>query len=504
MTGFKASPQQGAAIDWAENGTGNGVLIAVAGAGKTTTILKMAEAAQKRTAIVAYNKAIAVEIEGKIEKMGLRKVKAGTVHSFGMKAVGRAFKVKVNASKVANIFDRLRLASEFRSPVVKLVGIAKNHGVGVLEENDSRTWADLVDHYNVDFPVAQDKPRWQGMMQLIELSQQVLAESNKDTKTIDFDDMVYFPLLFDLELDTYDFVYLDEAQDTNATRRALVKRMVEKRGRFCAVGDPAQAIYGFTGADSDALQLIQQEFAARELPLTVSFRCPKAVVEVARNWVSHIEAHDGAAEGSYNYIEYDEFLSRNLENTDAVLCRKNAPLLTLAYSLIKRGVACKVEGKDIGYGLIKLVKKWKTPKVVGELIDKVSEYEAREVARVTREGKEHLVGQIEDQCACVVSLCNMMSDDAPIKDLVKMIEDIFDTEGSKKGQLLTLASIHRSKGREWQRVYWLGREAYQPSPYARRDWQLRQEDNLCYVAATRAMSELIEVEAPTSKKESGS
>lgn len=501
MTAFVPSPQQEAAIDWAANGTGNAILVAVAGAGKTTTILRMAEAAKKRTAIVAYNKAIATEIGDKIEDMGLRKVRAGTVHSFGMKAVRDAFdRVKVNASKVPNTFDLLKLPGEFRSPVVKLVGIAKNHGVGVLEPDDFQVWADLVDHYNVDFPVTKDQERWKCLRHFIEMSQQVLAKSNKSTKVIDFDDMVYYPLLFDLELDTYDFVFLDEAQDTNATRRALVKRMVGKCGRFCAVGDPAQAIYGFTGADSDALGLIQQEFGARQLPLTVSFRCPKAVVEVARNWVDHIQYHADAPEGYYDFIEYEELTSRKLEDTDVVLCRKTAPLLSLAYSFIRRGVPCKVEGKDIGYGLIKLVKKWSTPKIISELRDRVSAYEASEVARVQREKKEHLIGHIEDQCACVFALCDMLSEDAPIKDLVRMIEDIFDTSGSTKGDLLTLATIHRSKGREWSRVYWLGRDAYQPSPYAKKEWELRQEDNLCYVAATRSMSSLIEVAAPRKSK----
>jgi superfamily I DNA/RNA helicase len=58
---------------------------------------------------------------------------------------------------------------------------------------------------------------------------------------------------------------------------------------------------------------------------------------------------------------------------------------------------------------------------------------------------------------------------------------------------LTLSSIHKSKGREWRRVFWLGMAAFQPSKYARKDWQIVQERNLQYVAGTRAMAELVHV-----------
>ena len=62
---------------------------------------------------------------------------------------------------------------------------------------------------------------------------------------------------------------------------------------------------------------------------------------------------------------------------------------------------------------------------------------------------------------------------------------------------LVLSTVHRSKGREWTRVYALGRSKYMPSPYAKKPWQIEQESNLEYVLITRAMSELIDVPAPS-------
>jgi superfamily I DNA/RNA helicase len=72
-----------------------------------------------------------------------------------------------------------------------------------------------------------------------------------------------------------------------------------------------------------------------------------------------------------------------------------------------------------------------------------------------------------------------------------------DRDGSESRiPTLTLCTIHRSKGREWQRVYLIGRNRYMPSSYARLDWELEQERNLMYVAVTRSKGELVEVRVP--------
>ena len=72
-----------------------------------------------------------------------------------------------------------------------------------------------------------------------------------------------------------------------------------------------------------------------------------------------------------------------------------------------------------------------------------------------------------------------------------------DTPDGSQSPVLTLSTVHKSKGREWDRVFILGRSKYMPSPYAKQEWQQAQETNLEYVAITRAMRELIDVEMPS-------
>ena len=86
---------------------------------------------------------------------------------------------------------------------------------------------------------------------------------------------------------------------------------------------------------------------------------------------------------------------------------------------------------------------------------------------------------------------------ATVAELRGLVESMFADNVSESG-MITLCSVHKAKGLEWNRVYVLGRETLMPSKFARQAWQIEQEINLIYVAVTRAMTELIEADAPPS------
>ncbi len=80
-----------------------------------------------------------------------------------------------------------------------------------------------------------------------------------------------------------------------------------------------------------------------------------------------------------------------------------------------------------------------------------------------------------------------------VSDVVAYIDQLF---ADNVTGMITLSTIHKSKGREWKRVYWLDRIGTCPSPYAKQAWEKGQEINLQYVAATRAMETLIDLLPP--------
>jgi superfamily I DNA/RNA helicase len=313
---------------------------------------------------------------------------------------------------------------------------------------------------------------------------------------IDFDDMILAPLVFRARFWPKDWVLVDESQDTNPARRALALAMLKpKTGRMIFVGDPAQAIYGFTGADSDSMNQLAQATNAKMLPLNVTRRCPKAVVEQAQRLVPDFVAHEDAPMGVVRAIEYDALVTEGLSKTDAILCRNTAPLVQTAYMLISNGIACRVEGREIGSGLIKLACRWKL-KTLDKLLIKLEDYQARQTAKFMSRDQEDRIQGLVDQLDClriIINRCQAQNKHS-IDDLVKDIEAMFgNTPDGQQPPVLTLSTGHKSKGREFARVYLLDMQKYCPSPYAKKDWQLVQERNLEYVMITRAMRELIYV-----------
>jgi superfamily I DNA/RNA helicase len=184
--------------------------------------------------------------------------------------------------------------------------------------------------------------------------------------------------------------------------------------------------------------------------------------------------------------------------TDAILCRNTKPLVEAAYALIKRGVACHVEGREIGAGLIKLVSRWKV-KTLPALRTKLEDHATKQCAKLIAKGKETQAANLMDRIETVYVIMDSQPPMSTVEELRDRIRRMFKDGEDEDKPTLTLATVHKSKGREWDRVFVLGRNAYMPSPFARQEWQQQQERNLIYVAYTRAKSELVLVSAAAPK-----
>jgi DNA helicase-2/ATP-dependent DNA helicase PcrA len=95
----------------------------------------------------------------------------------------------------------------------------------------------------------------------------------------------------------------------------------------------------------------------------------------------------------------------------------------------------------------------------------------------------------------------LISDNLPVDGSIDLIVDKLNNMFDDHAKTVKLSTIHKSKGKEWNRVFWYGLNRYQPSPFARQEWQLEAEENLCYVAATRSKDTLVFVDAPTKEEE---
>ena len=498
------SPQQDAFLNWCIDGSGSLVLEAKAGTGKSTTLLFGAAIIPGQVAMLAYNKKIGDELKSRLADAGVpyTKAQAGTVHSFAFSAWRKAQpKVRVYDKKLADMIEAAQLDDMLRAhagEIVKLVSLAKQSAFGLVPGkaiDDVNAYRDLADHFDVFDPDdnATDETIDAVIKAAIHFFKKSIDRDHLDV--IDFEDMIFLPLYYKARFWQFDVVMIDEAQDTNELRRALVRAILKKGGRVIAVGDRHQAIYGFTGADADSLDLIAADFNADHLPLNVTYRCPQAVVKFAQTWVKDIMAHDSAPEGVVSSISHEDFLKLgNLKGGDAVLCRVTKPLVSLAMTCIRNKIACKIEGRDIAAKITKTLKRWKV-KSLDSLETKLEIYFERERTKFLAKKQENRVAELEDlveTCKVIIDHCRQ-NNMHTVEQAVAYTESLF---ADGVDNILTLSTIHKSKGREWRRVFWLDRAGTCPSRWARQAWQQQQERNLQYVAATRAMHELCDLIAP--------
>lgn len=493
------SEYQNALFRFGTDTTLNGVVVAVAGSGKTTAIEEFARRLPSTLAIkyLVFNKRNADEAAGRMPV----NVEASTFHSACMSPLRRRLgRIKVDADKcrwiLKDMQDKEHILNEgefnrFARSVCKLVGMAKNSG---FDTNigpsiaDEGAWQDVVDYHTIEVDGGRDADPDATNARLIELAQMVLERSNEQLWRIDFDDMLYLIVKLNVAMPTYDVVCVDEAQDTNSIQRVILKKMVG-RGRLIAVGDPRQAIYGFRGATADAMDIIQRDFNCTVLPLSINYRCSAAVVEAAKAFCPQLEARPDAPAGSVLALAelgIDEFGAG-----DAVLCRTTVPIIQLAMRLISHRIPCVVLGRDIGAALSELVTRLRRSdgaSTVGEFIDALDNYYTKELRRVIRRrNAEELIQALDDRCDSLKALCEPLDSEDDIQRVFDTIDALFGDQVNDRK--VTLATVHKSKGLEFDTVYILNRSEM-PHKKALLPWQQDQEQNLIYVAYTRAKVDL--------------
>lgn len=465
-------------FSFVKTGVGNAVVIAVAGSGKSTTIVEAMKSVVGTTLFLAFNKAIAEELKAK-------GVNARTFHSLTYSPVTRARNVReVTMDKLRKLCDsnlKGRDSIVYGTFLTKLVGLGRQSGIGCLIPDVTQSWLDIVVYHDME-PEHEEAD----LGRALELASDLLKWSN-ESPMVDFDDLLYLAVKDGLVLPKFDFVFVDEAQDTNAIQRALLRKILHPGSRLVAVGDPAQAIYGFRGADSESLNTLKEEFDCIELPLTVSYRCPTEVVKFAQKYVKHIEAAPGAAAGSVTTLQ--KWDHTTFVPDDLVVCRTSAPLITLAFRLLRHRIPAYIMGREMGQGLKSLINKLRATSI-DDLEKKLDVYTEREVEKAMAKKQDAKVEQIQDKSDCIIVLARSMPEDQrTIPALLRTIDDLF-AEGIGKVKLCT---GHKSKGLEAKRVYWLN-SSQCPSKWAKQPWQKQQEINICYVIATRAQEELILIE----------
>lgn len=471
---FKPTDEQVAIVE-ASLGQENLLVIARAGAAKTSTLVLVAQAnTDKKILSLAFNTAIKDEMRERMPP----NVTCQTLNGCGFQAwqrfLGKRCKVepRKNYEILRQFIDKLDQADrdllwENFSETLRAFDDSKTSGV--LPDTVKgpfrplMTFTDFILDYHVELNDIQKS----ALAHCIEKSwQQTVAG------IIDFNDMLLAPAVAGVSFDPYDMVLVDESQDLSPINHVLIKKIVRFNTKLIAVGDPCQAIYGFRGADEQSMEKLGRMFKANTLYLTTTFRCGSSIVENVKWRAADIKAASWAKPGS---VERPVSVKiSDIPDGAAIICRNNAPIFSMAVRLLRHGRYPELAGRDVVKGLVNIMKKFGKPKIsCDEALEAAKEWAEKERKRQKTEGL------VDDQFMCIKIF---LQETDTLGDAIAFAEKLGQSAGRIK-----LMTGHKSKGLEFDTVYFLEPQL------CRRD--RGQDANIDYVICTRAKERLVYITA---------
>ena len=295
---------------------------------------------------------------------------------------------------------------------------------------------------------------------------------------------------------------IDEAQDMDANEYALVQALMRANDemRVIAVGDDDQNIYAFRGSDSKYLRALIEEHGAVKYELLENYRSCANIVNFANRFVTKLrdrmKSNPTAAvrEGkgvvrlvrhSGSHMETavaDEIAADDTSGSICVLTNTNDEALQMTGLLLQRGIRARLIQSNDEFKLSNLAEvRYFLKRIDGGLKSPVIDRELWENAKARLSEKYA-------ESACLENCLTMLADfekTYPVRyrtDLEEFIrESRYEDFYGDAGQIVTVSTIHKAKGREFDAVYMLLNRVT-----ARDDEKLRT----LYVGMTRAKDAL--------------
>lgn len=465
--------------------------------GKTSTIIEASKLIPKDkcSLFAAFNKSIVEELTTKLPSY----IMCSTLHSIGMNAIMSHYRTtfRLNEFKSFKFIEEViksknndglpeELKREdgkdlmaYRFSMKDAINLAR---MTMTELNEEALYQ-MCCYYNIDLFRHE-------LMDIATVLKRMEVYNRSFTKKhneIDYVDMIHIPISnWKIKMPTYDYIFIDELQDLSKFMHQFIERMIGPKSRTISVGDFRQSIYSFAGADIYSFQRFEKRKNTITLPLSISYRCATNIVALAKTIYPEIEPCETNPPGEIRYGEVREIM----EN-DMVLCRNNRPLMVLYFQLLEDGKNPIIIGKDIQEGLQALISKYlkkdtdEGVKLIYERLKALKEeLKSNGVKNITEHPKYEALYDKVRTVEIIANRCETM------KEVHQQIEEMF----KEKENCIKLLTIHRSKGLESRRVFYIERfngKRLLPSPFAIQEWERIQEQNLRFVMVTRAKKSLI-------------
>lgn len=475
------SSEQMALVTYAESGTGNAAGRARAGTGKSATGEEMMEQAPEASkAYVQFNKRNQLEMQARITAPRCEVV---TFHSacnrFLTKNWGfmRAQSFWAEANRV-NAIDSACKGFPLNQ-TVKLISNCKNEfpHLPTVEQVQK-----IALKYGIEDCTQQKYP----LETIIDLAAKALplALEKPANKQISFDDMIWVPVVNGWVSPIADFVIGDEFQDMNAVQHAAFLKLYGKRAAI--LGDDRQQIYGWRGAVHGGFDAMVASLKAPVFPITVSRRCARAIVGSVTQWVPDFQAYEHAEQGEFNpQVEFNGMV-KQAKPGDAILSRLNAPSLAVCFTFLRAGIAARIEGRDIAAQLESIVKQ--VADTTNDIVEFLNKLETWRTVRISKAQGWNAQATIDFVCDQADTLKVLADNCNSVQDMFTKLNTLFEDSNGNERPCVKISTVHKAKGLEWSKVYILS-DTFRGRANIT-DEQAKEEENVLYVARTRAKSSL--------------
>ena len=294
----------------------------------------------------------------------------GTFHSVCVRILKREIEL-LGYTREFDIFDEIDKEKVLKEVSKKLNIDEKMYPIGLLKSEISKAKEVMKDEKMYQKEAMGDF-RKEEIAKVYNLYQDTLRANN----SIDFDDIIMLTVKLFLEnpdrlmyyQQKFNYILVDEYQDTNKTQFLLISLLSSATGNICVVGDESQSIYGFRGADITNILNFEREFPnAKIVKLEENYRSTKNILnaanEVIKNnsskldkvlWTQNEEGEKIEYKTLNNEYEEVEFVvdkidelcrKENQKYSDfAVLFRTNAQARVLEEVFMKSGTPYKLIG----------------------------------------------------------------------------------------------------------------------------------------------------------------
>jgi DNA helicase-2/ATP-dependent DNA helicase PcrA len=503
--------------------TGAVVILAGAGTGKTRVIShRVAYAAAtkaidpKQALVVTFTEKAAAEMKHRLVGLGLPQVQASTFHAAARRQLAHFWPL-TRGEPLPDVLDtKLRIIG----PLARSLpgGYRFTPAKDLADEIE---WAKVRRQTPATYVPEREPPVPADVFTALwRRYEQAKQRANR----IDFEDMLTYAVeLYETDADAlalthrrYSWFSVDEYQDTNRLQEDLLRLWLGDRRDLCVVGDPDQTIYSFTGASSDYLLTFADRYAdARVVRLGQNYRSTPQVISLANRLIPGRELRsnstdgpvpelvphsDGDAEAASVVARIHALTGEGVPVTEiAILVRTNAQLVGFEAALTAAKIPFTVRGvrffarpdvRDARQAL-RTAGDGRLSRVVAATWKKELGFEETGPAGTGAEARDRHAA-----LSTLLTIARALEGEQPnasVPDYLAELARRDATEADAGGDGVTLSTLHRAKGLEWDAVFLPQlEEGTLPIRQSSSDAEaLAEERRLLYVGITRARRHLV-------------